>query len=248
MDRQRHVVIVSENPYYRAVFRETLVEAGFVVDDQVSAGGLEDHLRRTPETSLLLVDNDLSDISSADLLRRSIEAGAAPRHLRSVCLVGRPPDRTEMQRIRSAGFDGVIPIDATPELIVFRVNDLIFAEAVKRRKNSRAPVSIEAEVRADGTKIRGIIVSLSKHGLFLKSQEPLPAGTSLELTFTLPAESGGTGRRLTVPGRVNLVKELEGAEDIYFGPGMVVIFESPNDSIMDLIDDFVAGKLEKLDG
>jgi len=93
---------------------------------------------------------------------------------------------------------------------------------------------------------RGIIISLSKHGLFLKSEKLRPAGSTLELTFTLPEDGCGAGRRLTVPGRVNLVKEFEGAEDIYFGPGMVVIFESPNASIMDLIDDFVAGELDKI--
>jgi len=246
MDRQRHVVIVSENPYYRAVFRETLVEAGFVVDDQVSAEGLANHLRRTPGTSLLLVDNDLSSASSSELLLQLNDSNTAPPHLRAVCLVGRPPDSTAMQQIRSAGFDGVIPIDATPELILFRVNDLIFAEEAKQRKNLRAPVAIDAEVLSGKEQTRGIIISLSKHGLFLKSEKLRPAGSTLELTFTLPEDGCGAGRRLTVPGRVNLVKEFEGAEDIYFGPGMVVIFESPNASIMDLIDDFVAGELDKI--
>lgn len=246
MDRKRHVIIVSENPYYRAVFRETLVDAGFSVDDQVTAPGLEERLRLAQATSLLLLDGDLTDTTAPQLLRQIYQSGVAPPNLRTVCLVDRNVNSYGLGELKDAGFSGIIPLNATPELIVFRVNDLIFSEEVKQRRNLRAPVSITAEVRLGNELVKGMIVSLSKHGLFLKSKQPMEVNRQIELTFTLPPDSRGAGRRLTVPGRVTLVKGKTGPEDIYFGPGMVVIFDNPNTSMLELLDEFVAGELDKL--
>lgn len=246
MDGQRHVIIVSENPYYRAVYRETLAEAGFAVDDQVSPEELAERIQQTQNTNLLLLEQDLSETTAVQLLQELNDAGVAHPNLRTVCLVGQSVGSRALSELKAAGFSGVIPLDATPELIVFRVNDLIFSEEVKQRKNLRTPVSIPAEVRLDNQISEGLIISLSKQGLFLKSKRPLAVNSLIELTFTLPGETRGNGTRLQIPGRITLVKGSTGPVDIYFGPGMVVIFEKPDVRIVELLDDFVASELQKL--
>ncbi len=246
MDGQRHVIIVSENPYYRTVYRETLAEAGFSVEDQVSPVELAEHLRRSPEINLLLLEQDLEETNAVQLLRELNEAGAEYPSMRTVCLVEQSVGSRALEELKSAGFSGVIPLDATPELIVFRVNDLIFSEEVKQRKNIRAPVSIRAQVQLGNELSEGLIISLSKQGLFLKSKLPLAVNSQIVLDFTLPKEGRGGGTRLQIPGRVTLVKGSTGPEDIYFGPGMVVIFEELETEILELLDDFVAGELIKL--
>lgn len=246
MDRNRQVVIVSENSYHRTVFRETLIEAGYSVDDQVTAEGLEEYLRSAPATDLLLLDRELVDITAEQLLRHVRASGATPPGLRCVCLVSGPMGSADLDELKAAGFAGSIPLNATPEQIVFRVNDLIFSEAVERRKNLRAPVSIPAEMVLEEQPFEGLIVSLSKHGLYLKSARSLPLKSLIELRFTLPPGSPAGGRRIELAGRVTLVKSRTGPEDIYFGPGMVVIFENPESSLQDLLDEFVAGELRNL--
>lgn len=246
MDQQRQVIIVSENSYHRAVFRETLIEAGFWVNDQVTADDLEEYLRGAPETNLLLLDRDLVQVKAEQLLRQVRASGATPPGLRCVCLVSRPVGSGDLEELKAAGFAGSIPLHATPEQIVFRVNDLIFSEAVERRKNLRAPVSIPVELILEGQLSEGVIISLSKHGLFLKTARSLPLDSVVDLKFTLPPGSRGGGRRMELTGRVTLVKGRTGPEDIYFGPGMVVIFEEPEISLQGVLDEFVAGELENL--
>lgn len=246
MEPQRRVIIISENAYYRAVFRETLSEAGFLVNDTITAENLSDYLETIRDAALLLIEQDLDAGSADELLAQVNSEGATAPGMSSVCLLNRPVRPGELESLKTVGFAGSIQLSATPEQIIFRINDLIFSEAVKQRKNLRAPVSIPAELVIDGQRAEGLVASLSKQGLFIKTNRAFPVNSAIDLKFTLPPSQGTGPQPVEVSGRVNLVKGRTGPEDITFGPGMVVIFDILEAGLKMILDEFVAGELEQL--
>jgi len=243
MKQQRQVVIVCENPYYRTVFRATLVEAGFTVNDQVEAAELESHLRGASGTDLLLIDRNLKDASATQLLQQVTGSDAMPPGMRAVCLVKRSTGSRFIEELQTAGFAGAIALESTPEQIVFRVNDLIFTDAVKQRKNLRAAVSIPARAVCGNRTFIGRVVSLSKHGLYLKSDEQATMDDLIRISLALPGEDGSPGPTMELDGKVTITKSGSGPEDVSFGSGMVVIFQDPSSELKQLLNEYVAGEL-----
>lgn len=77
----------------------------------------------------------------------------------------------------------------SPEEILFKINELLFEPGDTRpRKNVRAPVSVPVTCRVGDKEIGGLSYTLSQGGVFIKSPEPLPEATVVEMTLALPGE------------------------------------------------------------
>ena len=82
-----------------------------------------------------------------------------------------------------------------------------------RRNFSRVEFRVSALLQTDGVAIKGEVKDLSLHGLYLETQEMLPAGTPVEITIYLSASpdpivinvSGSVAR--LVPGGIGCTFE-----------------------------------------
>lgn len=84
-------------------------------------------------------------------------------------------------------FQKLISSARSPEEVLFKINELLFmAEDSSTRKNVRAPVAVPVRYRVGGVAFSGITYTISREGLFIKSREPFPRDTLVELEIELP--------------------------------------------------------------
>lgn len=113
---------------------------------------------------------------------------------------------------------------------------------VNRRRATRHPVNLAVELRPVGSDERFLLEfahNISRHGIFLGTEKPLPLGTAVELVVRLPEEDAERlGRNtLKVDAKVVWINgHREGAENL--NPGMGLEFQP--------IDDETLGILEKV--
>jgi hypothetical protein len=68
---------------------------------------------------------------------------------------------------------------------LYRLLQLVFEE--KPRATPRVPTHLPAVCRRDGRQWKASILSISENGCLLRSPEPLPLGSHLDLNFELPS-------------------------------------------------------------
>src|SRR6478736_64154 len=64
-------------------------------------------------------------------------------------------------------------------------------EGSDRRTNERVLVDIEVDYKADDTFLFAYITDISAMGIFVRTNNPEPQGTRLNLCFRVPPELGG---------------------------------------------------------
>ena len=103
-----------------------------------------------------------------------------------------------------------------------------------RRMHERAPVVLAVSYRSTGGFLVSYSLNISRGGLFLESDSPLPVGTSLTLRMQIP---GGSTEAHEIQGHVAWIREEESEEG---RPGMGLAFDGVDESMGQLIDDLVA--------
>jgi type IV pilus assembly protein PilZ len=97
-------------------------------------------------------------------------------------------------------------------------------DAPNRRSETRHPVHLEVDCSSGGTFLYAYITDISSMGIFIRTDTPLPVGTSIELGFTPPAaaKSDPPPKRLELTGEVmwNTTTQSDPAN-----PGMGVRFD-----------------------
>lgn len=72
-----------------------------------------------------------------------------------------------------------------------------------RRQTPRVPTHIEVDYSTEGTYLFASITDISTMGIFVRTDDPLPQGTRLELRFTAPELPGvAAGPPLSLSGEV----------------------------------------------
>ncbi len=99
------------------------------------------------------------------------------------------------------------------------------------RKHNRLPLSVRVAYRSTGTFLVAYSVNLSKGGVFLETEEPLPIGSPIQLELEVP-----TVGLLTVVGKVAWLRE-KNADGL--PQGMGVQFNSLDDNYGHAIDELV---------
>jgi uncharacterized protein (TIGR02266 family) len=101
------------------------------------------------------------------------------------------------------------------------------------RHDVRIPLALEVEYRTAGAFLVAYSVNLSKGGIFLETETPMPMGTVLNLRFSVPG-----GSTLEVTGRVTWVRlDPEPGKPA----GMGIEFENLDGRHGEIIDGIVAG-------
>lgn len=96
-------------------------------------------------------------------------------------------------------------------------------DTTNRRSETRHAVHLEVDCSSGGTFLYAYITDISSMGIFIRTDTPLPVGTSIELGFTPPAaaKSDPPPKRLELTGEVmwNTTTQSDAAN-----PGMGVRF------------------------
>ena len=131
----------------------------------------------------------------------------------------------------------------SPEEILFKINELLFEPGESgARKNVRAPISIPVTYRAGDKEMGGLSYTLSRGGVFIKSPEPLPENTVVEMTLTLPDEA----QAILVQGEVvNRVSSDEAREKSGIS-GMAIVFRNIRTVDQRRIDRFVRSRARQI--
>jgi uncharacterized protein (TIGR02266 family) len=105
----------------------------------------------------------------------------------------------------------------------------LFPDNFNRRTSERVPVAVPVSFQSRGVIAGARTQDLSRGGVAIRTLEPLPLGTVLELTFRLP----GSARDVTATGRVAWSNQRV---------GMGVQFERLTTEAQQLLSSFVLSK------
>ncbi|MBL8947719.1 MAG: TIGR02266 family protein [Myxococcales bacterium] len=106
-------------------------------------------------------------------------------------------------------------------------------ESAPRRRAPRASVVLQLAYRSASHLLVSYCTNLSRGGLFVPSQEPLPPGTHLSLSLTIP----GDAEPIELHAEVRWVRQFDALE----GPaGMGLAFEDIDEVLGDRVDAIVA--------
>jgi len=109
----------------------------------------------------------------------------------------------------------------SPEEILFKINELLYEPPEgSTRKNVRVPVTLPVNYRVAGKDFSGLSYTLSQGGMFIKSPEPLPEDTVVEMTLTLPGEE----KTIWIEGKVVERISPDKAREKSGISGMAVVF------------------------
>lgn len=102
-----------------------------------------------------------------------------------------------------------------------------------RRRDERAGVVVQLEYRSASHLLVSYCTNLSRGGLFVPSPDPLPPGTRLSLSLTVPGDSAP----IELQSEVRWVRQFDALE----GPaGMGLAFEDIDEILGDRVDAIVA--------
>jgi uncharacterized protein (TIGR02266 family) len=102
-----------------------------------------------------------------------------------------------------------------------------------KRVAARVAMQTQVDLSSDSNFFTGFSTNISEGGLFIATVNVLPAGTPVDVSFTLPA-----GRRLTVKGEVRWTREVNDRTPDVF-PGVGVRFTDVDPAVVSQIKTFV---------
>ena len=232
------ILVADDNLAVRIMLEDILTEAGYAVTTTQDG---QDTMTCLDDTSfdLVILDLLMPKLSGFEIMERLRDRKTMPPIL---VLTGIFKSATEIERVRRLGAKGYIYKSAPVEEILFRVNRALFSpKASDSRGAPRIPVSLPVEFCVEGKWLSAYTGTLSTKGLFIRTVDPLPAGTSLSLKFsvinsTLPLE---------IEAQVVWCNEYNPHEKKTSLPGMGVVFASVEREHLEALEVFIADRMEK---
>lgn len=105
----------------------------------------------------------------------------------------------------------------------------------ENRDDTRVPVQLLVDYRSNGNYLFDFCKDLGAGGIFIQTLKPLPSGSNIDLTFTIPDSKETLSTRGTV---IWVQAPVDGRADLT--PGMGVQFAGFGTSERKLLEDFVA--------
>ncbi len=124
---------------------------------------------------------------------------------------------------------------AKPPRTAARVRDEKSAGSIDNRVHHRIPVQLLVDYRSDGHYLFDFCKDLGVGGVFIQTSEPLPMGSEISLTFTLPDSKETLDAKGTVIWAQSVVA---GRSELT--PGMGVQFHSFAPEQRRLLEEFVS--------
>ena len=100
----------------------------------------------------------------------------------------------------------------------------------ERRKHKRYPVTLKISYTNLDTFFYDYAVNISRGGVYIKTGEPLPVGSSVKLNFEVP----GTEAEIETQGKV--VRTVRQGKGSFEPPGMGIKFDSLKKEYVELIN------------
>jgi uncharacterized protein (TIGR02266 family) len=144
---------------------------------------------------LALVDLALSD-APADLVA-AVKRGSG-RLVPVVVFAGSLASADEVLALSALGVTAFVNEHATPAQILPALAPHLFPDNFNRRANARVPVAVPVSFQSGGVIAGARTQDMGRGGVAIRTLDPLPLGTVVELTFRLP----GLAKDITAAGRV----------------------------------------------
>jgi uncharacterized protein (TIGR02266 family) len=190
------ILIAHQSAAIRDRFRAALAEARH---DSVAAPS-ESRVRaivaeQPSRIDLALVDLGLSD-TPMDLVADVRRGGE--RLVPVVVFAGSIASAAQVIELTSLGVTAFLNEHAPAAQILAALAPQLFPDNFNRRGNARVRVAAPVSFEAGGVISAARLQDVGRGGVAVRTLEPLPLGTVVELTFRLP----GSGRDVTAAGRV----------------------------------------------
>ena len=192
------ILIAHQSATVRDRFASALADAR----QEYVVAGTETTLRSTLAAGKVVIDLALLDLA----LARDADAeafvtevrGAGPRRIPVVVFAGSVTSAALVELLAAAGVTGYVNEHAEAQRILPSLAPHLFPDNFNRRAGTRVSVSLPISFRAGQTIAAAQTRDIGPGGVGVRTMEPLPAGTPLQLTLKLPGES----RDLSSYGRV----------------------------------------------
>lgn len=190
------ILVAHQNPAVRDRCAAALAEARHAGVTAGTAAQLRAALADPGvRIDLVVVDLSLSD-SPLDLIAEVRDS--AGRLIPVVVFAGSVTSADQVVALSSLGVTAFLNEHASAAQILPALAPQLFPDNFNRRANARVPVAVPVSLQAGGVIAGARTQDLSRGGVAIRTLDPLPLGTVLELTFRLP----GSPRDITATGRV----------------------------------------------
>ena len=149
----------------------------------------------TSRIDLALLDLGLSDapMDMVAAVRRT-----SPRLVPVVVFAGSISSAEQILTLAEMGVTAFVNEHAASAQILPALVPHLFPDNFNRRVSPRAAISLPVSYQAEGALRAARTQDLSRGGVAIRTMDPLPAGTQIDLTFRLP----GSSRDISASGRV----------------------------------------------
>ncbi|MDH3211686.1 MAG: response regulator transcription factor [Myxococcales bacterium] len=183
MEAQRKILVIDDAALFRDLVSFALARSGQVITATTGAEGLAAARREKPE--VVVVDQDLPELSG-DAVCKEIKTDAALPDT-AVILVTSGASADDHERAVRAGADDILSKPINQRSLVLAVNRFLRVPVV--RSLPRAPLAATVEIRCGNETLRGVGRDISRAGIFVEIDHPIPDGTEVRLEFRLPEMS-----------------------------------------------------------
>ena len=188
------VVLDRDTAFYRV--RLSTVLKGAQIDVFVahpeSVEKLVGAMKRVPDLVVHSLQSGLADFC---VPLRDLRATPGLEHMPILAIVGLHHSGLDLEELRALGVIGLVDKTATPEQILYRVNQIVRTTHFRRR-HERAPVFFPVDVEALGSQSSEYAIDLSPGGMRVTSECPIPENTEVRVYFCLGAERISAGCRV----------------------------------------------------
>ncbi len=176
------ILVVDDVKLFRLMETRVLAWRGYQIDEASCGAEALERIRANPP-DLVLLDMFMPDMTGAEVCRR-LKADPSLRSLPVILVTSSSRDE-DLRLAVQAGCDELLTKPLEDATLVRKVEDLL-GNAVKRRYPR-----VRTSMQVSFEDFKGIFFEyardLSRTGVFIEMEPPLPVGARLKLSFALPA-------------------------------------------------------------
>ena len=233
-------MVADDSEFFRIKLSDILTEAGHKVGIVKDGAELIKEIKINPNgVDMILLDLQMPRMDGFKVLEW-IRTNGFTGKFHVLAITGVYETSQVVERLKNLGAEGLMTKAFTPEQIIFRVNNILFPEKVKRRTEPRVPISLPVDFSFNDTSSTGYLLNVSEGGMFLHTKKTLAPETIIDMRFTFP----GSNKLLNMKGVVKWCTQLSGDKSLFGGAGIQFISLEPQDQ--KLIKEFVQAELKKL--
>lgn len=237
----KKILVADDSLFFRVTLADILVEAGHKVMFAGDGQEVMNEIKTGAEgIDLLTLDLQMPDVDGFAVLEWINEQGYRGKF--PILVVTDVYEQSDViGRLQGLGATGLMTKAFSPEQVLFRVNQMLFAEKWKYGKpRKRAPVTVPVDFTIDGFTRTGFLLNLSDTGGFLHTNVEYPVGTGVNLQFSL----SGLHKVIDVKGTVLWVTHEKTEKGLFCGYG--ITFDSISVEDESILRTFVDAEIKRL--